>query len=566
MNPISKQTDERNRFSRRDFLRLSAMGSLYGAYVLVSGCTPRRDFELLIRGGQVCDGTGRALFRADVGIKDGRIAAIGDLQNQTAARVIDADELIVAPGFIDMHSHSDDELLVDGRAHSKIRQGVTTEILGQDGSSYAPLNDEMRERLHERMQKNYGISVDWQDMQGYYTRLQQQGLSVNVISMVGAGTLRAHVVGYEDRPATPEEITRMQELLKQMLKQGARHLSSGLEYTPGSFATTEELIALCRVLGDEGVYSTHMRNEDDRVLQAVSEAIRIAREAGCRLNVTHLKASGKRNWHKLDAILDLLDEARQSGMTVTCDRYPYVAYSTGLASLFPTWCREGRPEDFVARLQDETLLPKIREAVLNKIDMLGDWNAVMISSMSEDAHKTYAGKRLGDLAREHQQDPFEFLRQLMIAENGRGGMVGFAMSEENTERLLAYPYCAVASDGSARAVDGPLSEGSPHPRNFGTFPRVLGYYVREKKLFRLPEAVRKMTALPADIIGIRDRGRIARGFFADITLFHPDKVRDTATFVQPKQYPQGIEYVIVNGEVVIDQGEHSNRRPGKILY
>ncbi|MDQ7052078.1 MAG: D-aminoacylase [candidate division KSB1 bacterium] len=555
-----------NNLNRRDFIRKTALGGLYGAYVIASGCAPKRDFDLLIRGGLICDGTGKDLFRADVGIKNGRIAAIGALQDKSAVRVIDADELIVAPGFIDIHSHSDDELLVDGRAHSKIRQGVTTEVLGQDGSSYAPLNDEMRQRMHERLKNNYGIDVDWQDMRGYYNKLRKQGLSVNVVSMVGAGTLRAHVVGYEDRPATSEEIARMQALLQKAIEQGARHLSSGLEYTPGSFATTEELIELCRVLGPQGVYSTHMRNEDDRVLQAVSEAIRIAREAGCKLNISHLKASGKRNWHKLDAILNLLDEARQSGTATTCDRYPYIAYSTGLTALFPTWSREGKSEDFVARLQDESLLPKIREAVLNKIHMLGDWNAVMISSMSEEPHKAYAGRRLGDLAREHNQEPFEFLRQLMIAEKGRGGMVGFAMSEENTERVLAYPYCAVASDGSARATEGPLSEGSPHPRNFGTFPRVLGYYVREKKLFSLPEAIRKMTDLPARIIGIQQRGLIAEGYFADVTLFHPEKVRDTATFVQPKQYPEGIEYVIVNGKVVIDQGEHTHRKPGKILY
>ena len=553
------------KITRKQFLKTCTAAGAYTAFVITTGCTPGRDFDVLISGGLVCDGAGNEPARADLGIKNGKIAAIGDLSGNSASRVIEATGLIVAPGFIDMHSHSDDELVVDGRAQSKIRQGVTTEVLGQDGGSYAPLTREMRERMAERLQKAYDVKVDWDDFSGYFRKLRKQGVSVNVMSMVGAGTLRAYVVGNENRPATAKELRTMKSLLQKCLQQGARHLSSGLEYTPGSFASVEELIALTSVLGNEGVYSTHMRNEDDRVLRAVAEAIEIASGGGCALNISHLKASGKRNWHKLDAILQFMDEARQSGLRVTCDRYPYVAYSTGLTSLFPLWCREGASEQFVERLQNPELIGRIKAAVEAKINMLGSWDAVMITSMPEQAHKQYEGKRLGQLAQELGQDPFDFLRDLMIAEKGRGGMVGFAMSEENTAKVLAYPYCAVASDGSARATEGPLAQGNPHPRNFGTFPRVLRHYVRETRTLTLADAIRKMTSLPADIVGIRDRGRIAPSLRADITIFNPETVADRATFTEPKQYPVGIEYVLVNGQVVIDQGEHTGKLAGMIL-
>ncbi len=551
-----------NALSRRCFLKTAAGASFY---VMTAGCGFFRDFDLLITGGRIADGTGKPLFQADIGIKDGRIIEIGSLQGRSAGRIIPASGLVIAPGFIDIHSHSDDELLVDGRAMGKILQGVTTEVVGQDGSSYAPLNGEMREHLSERLEKLYNLRVDWDDFKGYFKKLRRQRLSVNVMSMVGSGTLRAYVIGYEDRSASEKEIQQMQQLLKDALQQGARHLSSGLEYTPGSFASTEELVALCSVLGEEGVYSTHMRSEDDHVLQAVAEAVRIAREAGCRLNITHIKASGRRNWTKMDAMLQYLDEARNAGLSVTCDRYPYAAYSTGLASLFPLWAREGGTEAFLERLQNNDLLPKMRQAVKEKIEMLGSWDAVLISSLFEPENKGYIGRRLGELAAELNKEPFEFLRELLLSENGRGGMVGFGMSEENTEKVLAYPYTAVASDGSARATEGVLSEGNPHPRNFGTFPRLLGYYVREKGLLSLEEAVRKITSLPAQIVRLPNRGRIAPQYYADLTLFDPDTIRDTATFTNPKQYPEGIHYVIVNGKVVIDQGEHTGARPGKIL-
>lgn len=552
-------------YTRRRFLQRSLAGGAYATAAIITGCRAGRDFDLVIANGSIYDGLGGPPLTADLGIKNRKIAAIGNLSGLSATRSIDANGLAIAPGFIDMHAHSDDDLLVDGRAHSKIRQGVTTEVLGQDGGSMAPLNAVMREKMDESFRKRYNLSIDWQEFRGYFKRLRKKGLSVNVTSMVGAGTLREYVIGMEDRPATEKELDDMKALLQKCLEQGARHLSTGLEYTPGSFANTEELAALAAVLGPKGLYATHMRNEDDTVLQAVAEAEQIARTAGVRLHISHLKVSGQRNWHKLPALFAYLEEARSTGLHISSDRYPYVAYSTGLTSLFPLWCREGGNEAFVSRLQDESLQPRIRAGVEGKVAMLGSWDAVMISSLQLPEHKAYEGKRLGELAQELNTEPFALLRDLLIDENGRGGMVGFAMSEENTEKILSDPHNVVASDGSALAVEGPLASGSPHPRNFGTFPRVLGYYVRERKIMPLETAIHKMTAQPAQIVGIRDRGRLAENMWADVVIFDPLSVRDTATFSQPKQYPEGIEYVVVNGVVVIDGGEHTNARPGVVL-
>lgn len=559
------KAENKNLYSRRTFLASAVAGSAYAAFVIGTGCTSAPDFDILIFGGTLFDGTGEPGQRLDLGIRDGRIAAIGNLQQRSAGQRIDARGRAVCPGFVDLHSHSDISLLVDGLAPSKIRQGVTTEILGQDGSSVAPLNDTMFEEQHSRLQARFGLDAGWRDFEGYFQRLQQQGIAVNVLSMVGAGTLREYVVGYENRPATEDELQQMQRLLASSLEQGARHLSSGLEYTPGSFATPEELAALCATLGSGQIYSTHMRNEDDQLEEAVAEAIAIATHSGAGLNISHLKAQGQKNWHKLPAILQSLDAARESGLRVTCDRYPYVAYSTGLSNLFPLWSREGGSAAFLERLGNSETNAKIREAVQQKISSLGSWDAVMISRLSSAAHQNFVGRRLGALAQELGREPYDLLHELMLAENGGGGMVGFGMSEENIARLLQYPYMAVASDGSALATDGPLASGSPHPRNFGTFPRVLGHYVREAQVVGLSEAIRKMTSLPAQIAGLRDRGRLALELPADVVVFDPETIIDLATFAEPKQYPIGIEHVVVNGQLVLHYGEPLEAKPGVVL-
>ena len=555
----------KSRASRRTFLKTTAAGSLYAAFVMKSGCSTRSDFDILIVNGTLCDGAGGDFQKADVGVKAGKIVAIGDLQQRSAQQFIDARDKVVAPGFIDMHSHSDIRLLVDGRGMSKILQGVTTEIVGQDGGSVAPLNERMAEQTRVALERQYGLSVDWHDFAGYFKMLAEQGTSVNLASMIGTGTLREHVIGFEDRPATDSEIAQMQQLIRESLVQGARHLSSGLEYTPGSFASTEELGKLASVLGGNGIYSSHIRNEDDHLEEAIAEAIAVAEHGGCGLNISHLKAQGQRNWHRLDAVFSALDAAREKGRQVTFDRYPYVAYSTGLANLFPIWARDGGSSRFVERLQSREHAAKLREYVLDKVSALGSWNSVLISSLGGEKYASCVGKRLGNVAEERRENPYQLLLDIVIDQNGGGGMVGFGMSEENTARILAHPFGIVASDGSARAIDGPLSSGSPHPRNFGTFPRVLGYYVREQKALTLQEAVRKMTSLPAQVLGLDRRGLLKQDFWADITVFDPNTVADRATFAEPKQYPTGIEHVLVNGRLVVQHGEHTGEKPGTVL-
>ncbi len=512
-----------------------------------------RDFDLLITGGIVLDGTGADPVEADVGIRDGRIAAIGDLKTQSARRIISANGLAVAPGFIDLHAHSDTNLLVDGRGWSKIFQGVTTEVVGQDGRSEAPLHPGRG---------------GWVDFNGYFRTLRSRGISLNLTSMVGAGTLRGYVIGQGDRFAENSDIQRMRELFRAALSQGARHLSSGLEYQPGSFASDAELVGIFGGLTREEktglVYATHMRNEDDRIESALQEAITIARWAGVGLHISHFKVQGNRNWKRLPELLDRIDRARGSGMRITFDRYPYLAYSTGLQNLFPMWARDGSRGSFVHVMRSAEHYEQLRRAVEKKVRSLGSWNAVQIARVYASS-RSLEGRRLGDLAAETGRDPYEFLRDLLIREKGGGVMVGFGMNDETTDRILKDPHCAIASDGSTLAVNGPLSGGVPHPRSFGTFPRVLGHYVRERRLLSLSEAVRKMTGLPAAILGLRDRGLLQPGFAADLTLFDPDGIRDRATFIDPRQYSFGIRTVIVNGEVVVDGGDHTGARPGKVL-
>ncbi|KAA3617943.1 MAG: D-aminoacylase [Calditrichaeota bacterium] len=548
---------------RRSFIKKSAVVSFAATLPTAIACNRHYDFDIIIQNGLLYDGFSANPVNADLGVKDGKITAIGMLKNKSARRQIDAKNRVVCPGFIDIHGHSDDDLLVDGRALSKIHQGVTTEVVGQDGGSMAPLNNAMIEAREKYYKERYGLEAMWSDFSGYFSVLKQRGISMNLASMVGAGTLRENVIGMADRPATADELSQMQHLFAEALQQGARHISTGLEYTPGSFASEDELAQLVSVMQPNGIYATHMRNEDDRVVEAIREAIAIAEKGGVRLHISHLKVQGERNWHKLEEIIHLLDATRNRGLHVTCDRYPYVAYSTGLTNLFPLWSREGGREEFIKRLQNQGLQTQIRSAVDEKIASLGSWNAVQISSLGKNT--AFVGKRLGDLAEESGKPPFEFLLNLMIDEGGRGGMVGFGMSEENTAAILQYPFTVIASDGSALAEKGPLAEGNPHPRNFGTFARVLGHYTRDKNIINLSEAIRKMTALPADILGCEDRGRIKPGMWADIVVFDPDKVKDKATFAQPKQFSEGFKLVLVNGIPVLENDEHLGTKPGVIL-
>jgi N-acyl-D-amino-acid deacylase len=532
--------------SRRDFV--ATTGAVVAAVASPALIRPARsDFDLLIRGGIVFDGLGGAGVAQDVAIAAGRIASLGKALSGRAAHEIDARGLAVAPGFIDMHSHVDGSLRADWRAESAIRQGITTVIAGQDGSSRAT-----------------GAADDsFRDM---FAALEALHPAVNVASMVGLGSVRDKVVGDDDRPATAAEIAAMTAMVRQALNDGACGASSGLEYTPGGFASREELIALCRPLAPRKLpYATHMRNEDDHVLEAIDEAIAVAEGARCPLEISHLKTQGQANWHKLDDAFARIAAANKRGMDVAFDRYPYLAYSTGLTNLFPIWSRDGGTDAFLGRLDDPATAATIKEATLAKVAGLGGWDHVEVTSVRNDADRAAEGKRLGSYAQSIAADPYDTAVALLRRSNGGVGMVGFAMSEENLERILAHPLATVCTDGSGFAIDGPTRRGSPHPRGIGTCPRVLGYYVRERKALTLPDAIAKMSSHVARRLHIRDRGRLARGLAADVVVFDPATVADVATYENPFQYPVGIKAVVVNGAVALEDGERQGTGQGKML-
>jgi N-acyl-D-amino-acid deacylase len=532
--------------SRRSFL--SAAGSAW----LSLGMAPailrsRRDFDVIIRGGTLFDGTGSAGVERSLGILDGRVTSIAARISGPGTHEIDARGLAVAPGFVDIHSHGDGSLEEDPRAESLIRQGITTIITGQDGGSRA-------------------TGADDRSFSELFAGIERVAPSVNLASMVGLGSVRGAVVGNDDRPATPEELARMTSLVERALEQGACGASSGLEYTPGAFATRDELIAVCRPLAARGlVYSTHMRNEDDRLLEAIEESIAVARGAGCGLQISHLKTQGPRNWPRLNEAFARIEQAKTGGLDIAFDRYPYVAYSTGLSNLFPVWSRDGGTDAFLARLADPATQLRIRQEALAKVTLIGGWDNVMVTSVRAEEDRGAEGKRLGTYAASRSADPYQLAVGLLQRSKGNVGMVGFAMSEENLERILQHPLGMICSDGGSHATEGPARRGNPHPRGLGTYPRVLGKYVRERKALTLEQAVRKMTAQPAARARLRDRGRIAENLPADIVVFDPSRVADRATFESPFQYPEGIVSVVVNGQIALERGERKGKGNGKAL-
>ena len=536
---------------RREFVITSA-GSLLALTGAPAFLKRQGTHDLVIRGGQVLDGTGAASVERDIAISGGKISAIEARVGARGTEEIDARGMIVSPGFVDLHSHGDGNLREDPRMESLVRQGITTIVAGQDGSS--------RSEARGQSPEPAGAFA------AMLAATEAAGPAVNIMSMIGLGSVRSRVVGANDRPATPDELKAMVAMVEAALAEGACGASSGLEYTPGAFASTEELIALCRPLAARRLpYATHMRNEDDRLLDSIDESIAVARGAGCPLQISHLKTQGPRNWSKLDTVFARVESAARAGLDVAFDRYPYIAYATGLTNLFPVWSRDGGTDAFLARLADPAVSPRIRSETLAKVDLIGGWENVHISSVRAPEDKAAEGKRLGSYAKSISADPYDLTVTMLNRNRGSIGMVGFAMSEETLDRILAHPRGMVASDGGSFAVEGPTRSGSPHPRGLGTFPRVLGRYVRERKALTLTQAVHKMSALPASRIRLADRGRIAIGLAADVVVFDPVTVADRATFEEPFQYPGGIKAVIVNGVVALRDGQRGNQMTGKVL-
>ena len=525
------------------------------------------EFDTIIRNGTLIDGSGSPAAHKDVGIVGERIAAIDDLSTANAARVIDASNLVVAPGFIDIHSHADYTLPTRPTADSKTHQGVTTELVGNCGTSSAPLSPEMQAKGDANsLLGNFGLSWDWDTFGSYLDRLRSVGTAVNVAMLVGHGTVREKNMGMTDAKPAAEQVKAMQKDVSQAMKEGAWGLSTGLIYPPGVFADIDEIAALAGVAAREGgIYTSHIRGEAGTVLQAVGEAIEIGRRAHIPVEISHLKAEQRVNWPKMQKVVEIIRDARQEGLDVYADMYPYNAFCTVLSSMLPAWAvADGKPA-IVKRLSDENTRAEIRKALARDAEdgNPGYWQGTLITYC--EGRPEYSGRNLQDLAEEMGKPPEDTVMDILLYSNVDAGMVQFAMSEENVEYGLQQDFIMIGSDGEGRAVEGILSNGNPHPRNYGTFARVLGYFARQRKIFSLETAVYKMTGLPAKRIGLHDRGLLKSGYFADVTIFNSQTVIDKATFIDPHQYAEGIEYVLVNGTAVIEKGIHTRALPGRVL-
>ena len=516
-------------------------------------------YDLVVSGGRVIDGTGAPWVRADVGIRGDRIAAIGDLSSARAKRRIDAQGLAVAPGFIDLLGQSELSVLVDPRAESKIRQGITSELTGE-GISPAPMNDAWVHEKEDWLRK-YRLKIDWTDLCGYFKRLRRARPAINVGVMVGAAQVRGVVLGFDDVQPDAQQLARMQQLVEQAMEQGALGISTGLIYQPGSFAKTPELIALAQAAARHGgFYATHLRSEGSKIFEALDEAFAIARAAGIPVEIWHLKV-GRSHWGHMQEVTARIEQARASGVDVTADAYPYVASANGLHASLPEWVNAGGVDDLVKRLRDPALRDRIAKETRKDLDA----DAILLVSCVDPGLKKYMGKRLVEVAHEMDLSPELALMQLVAQDRGKVGVARFTMKEEDVQAALQKPWVAADTDYGARAVDGPFGGEGAHPRAFGTMARILGHYVRDVKLFTLEEAVRKITSLPARRMGVWDRGVLRPGAYADVVVFDPERVEDTATFERPQQYPRGMETVVVNGRVVLHQGKRTAERPGRPL-
>ena len=515
-------------------------------------------FDLLINGGEVLDGSGAPARRADVAISGERIAAIGDLSGAEARKIVSAAGCCVCPGFIDVHSHSDTFILLEPAAPSKIFQGVTTEIVGNCGASTAPRQGAYKMPTDWR-EKNYPGA--WSSVAEYRALLEQVQPAVNIVLLIGHNSLRAGVIGYDARAATATEIRAMADLLDRALAEGGAGLSTGLIYTPGLYSTPAEVRALATVAARRGkIYTSHMRSEGDGLLEALDETLEIGRSTGIRVQVSHLKTSGRRNWAKVDAALDKIRAARAAGLHAAADRYPYTASCTDLDVILPDWAAGDGRDAVLARLRDEATRKKLRAELVDSTD----WDTVMVGSITRPDLAQFRGQRLTDIAAALGVEPVDAALHLLDVDELRPSGIFFGMSEANLWRILAEPWVMIGSDASIRALTGPLAVDFPHPRAFGTFPRLLRAAL-DGQTVPLPEMIRKMTSLAADHFQLKDRGRLTPGAFADVVVFDPATVRDCATFAVPRQYAEGIASVIVNGRLTLHNGEFTAVRGGRFL-
>lgn len=553
------------------FRRMSLrFGVLFALLAGCSGSSSQPAFDVLIAGGTVIDGNGTPPVRADVGIRDGVIAAIGDLSGADAVRRIDASGLVVAPGFIDIHNHSDYTILREPRAESMIRQGVTTMVLGESRSAgpvKPGVNDDPRARAD-------GADAGWTTLGGYFETLERQGVATNIASYVGEEQVWTYVKGYGQSPATPEELDAMKTLVAQAMEDGALGLSTSLLQPPSSLATTANLVELAKVAKQYGgIYSTHIRDEGERVFESVDEAIQVGRDAEIPVDIIHMKIAHRTLWGRASEIIAMVQRARDGGMDVQANVYPYTAGQNNLSSIVPPWAHDGGRAAMLERLRDPDARARMRQEVLNGLPgwynhylATGDgWGGMLLVSLKHERNRPFQGRRMSELIAARGGNPADVLFDVLLEEEGSVPTVFFHHSEEDMQLIMRQPWTSIGSDGSAVSPDGPSGRSHPHPRYYGTFPRVLGRYVRELHVLPLPEAVRKMTRLNADKIGLDRRGRLEPGAFADVTVFDRDRVIDRATFENPHQFPDGIPYVIVNGVVVIDNGQHTGALPGHVL-
>ena len=538
--------------------------------LFIFSCSPSNNYDILIKNGTIADGSGNPTYLGSVGINADTIAAVGKLK-ATGTLEIDATGLVVAPGFINVLSWATESLIEDGRSISDIMQGVTLEVFGE-GWSMGPLDQDLKKEL-QSAQGDIKYEMDWNTLDEYLQSLSKRGISPNVASFIGATTVRINHIGYENRAPTDEELTSMKNMVKEAMEDGALGVGSSLIYAPAFYSTTEELIALCKVASEyNGLYISHMRSEGNRLLQSVDELIRIADEADIRAEIYHLKMGGKDNWNKYDEVVRKIDSARTAGLKITTDMYTYVAGATGLDASMPPWVQEGGYEKWAERLQDSEIRKKVLLDMTTPTDKwenlmaaAGTSDNLLLVGFENDSLRHYIGKTLTQVAKIHGKSPEETAMDLVVADGSRVETVYFLMSEENLKKQIALPYMSFGSDAASQAPEGVFLNSSAHPRTYGNFSRLLGKYVRDEKIISIEEAIRKLTSLPASNLKIKKRGSLSKGYFADLAIFNPETIQDHATFTDPHQLSTGMIHVFVNGEQVLEDGEHTGAKPGRVV-